>query len=420
MTDRPEVRARADLVLRNVVLPSALCRGLAGTDLGDGLMRMDLAISDGRIALPGPARQSRDLGGRIALPGLIDAHVHLDKTLTVQRTGFARSGLAEAVGLAMADAPNRTAADLTARMDRAIDMAWRQGTVALRTHLDSMTAPDDSPAWQALARMQARWQGRMVLEPVALMRIDRALEPGFATRCAQIAARGGLAGGYIPAEGCDPAAVDAFLTHAGRAGVAVDFHVDECLDPNAQGIATVLDAMARTGFDRPVTLGHCCALSAMDRPRALALAERMARAGVRVIALPLTNAFLMDRAPGTSPRLRGMTMVQELAALGVPVGFASDNVRDAFYPYGAYDLWEVFRQAVLTLQLEAAPQDWLPAIAARAGQVMGLEAGIIAPGAPADLIVFDARDWTDLMSRAHENRLVLRAGHPLDGAPAWT
>ena len=61
-----------------------------------------------------------------------------------------------------------------------------------------------------------------------------------------------------------------------------------------------------------------------------------------------------------------MTMVQELAALGIPVSFASDNVHDAFYPYGAYDLSEVFRQAVLTMQVEAAPQDWLPAIAARA------------------------------------------------------
>lgn len=409
----------ADLLLRNVVLPAALCDGLPGADLGAGLLRTDLAVVDGCIALPRPARESRDLAGRIALPGLVDAHVHLDKTLTAPRTGMARSGLAEAVALSMQDAPNRTLPDLLARMDRAIGMAWRNGTVAMRSHLDSMAAPDDSPAWEALAQMQDRWLGRMQLEPVALMRIDRALEPDFAARCRQIAARGGLAGGYIPAEGCDPAAVDAFLTHAGMAGIAVDFHVDESLNPEARGVETVLDAVARTGFDRAVTLGHCCALSAMDRLRALHIAERMAQAGVQVMALPLTNAFLMDRQPGISPRLRGMTMVQELAALGVPVCFASDNVGDVFYPFGTYDLWEVFRQAVLAMQLEGAPQDWIAAIASRPAAIMGRSARI-APGAPADLILFDATDWTGLLSRAHENRQVLRAGRPIEGSPAWT
>lgn len=409
----------ADLLLRNLVLPAALCDGLEGTDLGDGLMRADLAVADGRITPLRPARETRDMGGRIAVPGLVDAHVHLDKSLTAHRTGVSRTGLAEAVDLSIADAPHRTLPDLIARMDRAIAMAHANGTVALRSHLDSMAAPDDSPAWQALAVMQDRWHLRMHLEPVALMRIDRALEPGFAARCAQIAARGGLAGGYIPPEGCNRAAVDAFLTHAGDAGLAVDFHVDETLDPDASGIETVLDAIARTGFDRSVTFGHCCALSAMDRLKALHIAERMAHAGVQVFALPLTNAFLMDRCPGTSPRLRGMTLVQELAALGVPVGFASDNVRDAFYPHGSYDLWEVFRQAVLAMQLEAAPQDWIAAITTRPATAMGRSARI-APGALADLILFDACDWTGLLSRAHENRLVLRAGRPLESPPAWT
>lgn len=405
-----------DRLLRDALVPAGLLRGLAGRDAGEGLVRLDLAIRDGRIAsAPGPRAVAEDLGGRIVLPGHVDAHVHLDKTYTARRAGVSRTGLAEAVALAMADAPNRTPTDLAARMDRAIHAALRSGTVAMRSHIDSMTLPSQSAAWDVLGAMQRRWQGLMRIEPVALMRIDRALEPGFAERCAEIGARGGLAGGYIPAGGCDPAAVDAFLEHAGRAGIAVDFHVDESLDPEARGVEGVLDSLSRTGFAGPVTLGHCCALAAMPEARAQALIARMARAGVRVVSLPLTNLYLQDRRPGTTPRLRGLTLVQELAAAGVPVAFASDNVQDPFYPLGAYDLHEVMRQAMLAAQMEADPAQAVHAITRTPAALMGLdEAGVVAPGAPADLIVFAAGDWTGLLSRAHEDRRVIRGGHPLD------
>ncbi|WP_253913387.1 amidohydrolase family protein [Pseudoruegeria sp. HB172150] len=410
----------ADLVLRNALVPSVLCREIGGGAIGEGLVLTDIAVRDGHIVAAAPnqtlvAGEARDLGGRMVLPGFVDMHVHLDKAYTAARTGVSRIGLAEAVSLSMADAPNRTLEDLLVRMDRAIRAAYRLGTVAMRTHLDSMAPPDESPAWAALRRLQEKWQGRMRLQPVALMRIERAVDRDFADRCRQIAERGGLAGGYISGEGCDPAMVDAFLTLAADAGLDVDFHVDETLDAGARGIETVLDSAEKVRFPWRVTLSHCCSLAAMEQGRALAIAERIAAAQAHVVSLPLTNAYLMDRMPGESPRRRGMTIVQELSALGVPVCFASDNVRDAFYPYGAFDMLEIFRQAVMTSQLEADVEHWIASVAARPSETMRLEsARTIAPGVPADLVIFDARDWTDLLSRAHEDRQVLRAGVALD------
>lgn len=402
-------------LLKNARIPAFLLKNLSGKPEGQGLILTDLALNDGLIAADYPDGASvEDLDGRILLPGLIDAHVHLDKTYIVGRTGQSRTGLAEAVALSITDIPNRTLADLRQRMDRAIARALRHGTTAMRTHLDSMQIPSENPAWLALAEMRQRWQGLMSLQAVALMRIERALEPGFAARCADIAAHGGLAGGYISAEGCPPEAVDAFFRIAAAAGLDVDFHVDESLETEARGIETVLDSLVRTGFGGRVTLSHCCALAAMPEARAAALIPRMAAAGVHVVSLPNSNLYLQDRRPGTTARMRGLTLVQELAAAGMPVSFASDNVQDPFYPYGNYDLLEIFRQGVIATQLEGAPEAWIASITATPAATMGLSGGLIAPGAPADLVIFEARDWTELMSRAHEDRRVIRAGCEFD------
>ena len=156
----------------------------------------------------------------------------------------------------------------------------------------------------------------------------------------------------------------------------------------------------------------------MPEAKALRLLDRMARAGVGVVSLPLTNGFLLDRGRGRTPRRRGLTLVQEMRARAIPLAFASDNVQDPFHPHGNFDMLEVLRRATQAAQLEDDPSEWLGAVAADAAAVLGprvapAHAGRIRAGAPADLVILDARGWIDLHARAHENRKVLRAGRPL-------
>ncbi|ARO15023.1 cytosine deaminase [Ketogulonicigenium robustum] len=400
-------------IFQNARIPAALCPNLTGTDVGEGLIQLDLHIANGLISSEPVQGETEDLNGRIVLPCFVDMHVHLDKTYTAKRAGVSKTGLEEAVQLAMADAPNRTRADLDARLERAAAAAYQRGTIALRSHTDSMLAPADNPAWQALVALQDRWGGKLTIQPVALMRIERAASDDFADRCAQIAATGGVVGGYISSDACPPAVIDRFFTTAAAAGLDVDFHVDETIDPAANGIEAVLDALDRTGFTGRVTLSHCCKLSAIAPDAAQPIINRMADAGVHVVSLPMSNAFLMGRAPGQLSPLRGMTRVQELRAAGIPVSFASDNVQDPFFAYGGYDMLEVMRNALLLGQLEGAPQNWITAATAQPAATMGLPLGTIQTGRAADLIIFDATDWADLFSRAHEDRRVLRSGSPI-------
>jgi len=136
-----------------------------------------------------------------------------------------------------------------------------------------------------------------------------------------------------------------------------------------------------------------------------------------MISLPMCNLYLQDRAAGRTPRGRGVTLVHEAAARGIPVAFASDNTRDPFYAYGDLDMLEVLREATRIAHLDHPRGDWPAAFARLPAQAMGIDAGVIAEGAPADLVAFPARSWTELLARPHPDRLVIRNGRASTARP---
>jgi cytosine deaminase len=111
---------------------------------------------------------------------------------------------------------------------------------------------------------------------------------------------------------------------------------------------------------------------------------------------------------------RGITLVHELREAGVRVVMGSDNTRDPFYGFGDLDLAEVFREAVRIGHLDIPVGSWPASVTALPADVMGLPAGRIAVGASADLVIFKARDYSELLSRPQSDRIVIRAGRKLD------
>ncbi len=141
----------------------------------------------------------------------------------------------------------------------------------------------------------------------------------------------------------------------------------------------------------------------------------MREAGIAIVSLPMCNLYLQDRAAGRTPRRRGVTLLHEMAARGIPVALASDNCRDPFFAYGDHDLLEVFREAVRIAHLDRPVGDWPAAVTRTPAGIMGLpERGRITQGAPADLVLFRARGRSELLSRPQTGRVVLRAGRPID------
>jgi cytosine deaminase len=170
----------------------------------------------------------------------------------------------------------------------------------------------------------------------------------------------------------------------------------------------------RRGFRAPIQVGHVCSLSVQEEDAALATIARCAEAGLRVINLPMCNMYLQGRGTGRTPRWRGITMVHEFRAAGVPVSFASDNCRDPFYAYGDYDMMEVYREAVRIAQLDHPFGGWPASVTATPATACGFaDRGRIAVGAPADLVLFRARSMNELLARPQADRVILRDGKVL-------
>lgn len=409
--------------LADLRLPACLIEDEGFPADRDGLARVDLAIAEGRIASIEPAGSSAaedgpvlSLDGGIALPRLVDCHTHLDKGHIWPRRPNPDGSFAGALAAAGADREaNWSARDVRARMDFALRCAFAHGTAAVRTHLDSL-GDQIGISWPVHAEVRAEWAGRIALQASPLFGAEKALDPvHMAAVIAAVKAHGdGLLGcvTYMIPE--LDRALDILFRAAMENGFDLDFHVDESNDPAARSLERIADAALRHRFEGRILCGHCCSLSLQAPEDAARIIAKVREAGIAVVSLPLCNLYLQDRGAGRTPRWRGVTALHELKAAGVPVMIASDNTRDPFYAYGDLDLVEVLREGTRILQLDHSGPDWARAVARTPAEAMGVKAGAVAVGAPADLVLTRARDWTEFFSRPQADRSVLVAGQAID------
>ncbi len=412
----------------NARIPASLVDAVsADIEVRHGLCAADLTIDGGRIrridfgrhgASDEAALPVVDLGGGMVWPTCTDLHTHLDNAQTWSRAPNPTGFWLDALKVVERDREAYwTVDDIVRRMDFALRCAWVHGSSAVRTHLDSLEVQREV-SWTAFAQVRDRWQGRVELQAVSLVLPFRYAGAGGVELANLVARHGGLLGGII-VDDPDPApAVERIFELARERNLDIDLHVDESGDPRSNGLDAVVDATLRFGWEGRVTVGHCCSLAVRDAAAAAHTIERIATAGIAVVSLPMCNLYLQDRRSGAAtPHWRGITLMQELDAAGVPVALASDDMRDAFYAFGDLDPVEVFTQSVRIAQLDARMDHWVRAVTSTPAAVMGVNGGgRLRPGGQADLILFGARDWWELAARPSGPRTVLRAGRPLSAA----
>ncbi|MEE8272806.1 MAG: cytosine deaminase [Alphaproteobacteria bacterium] len=411
-----------DLWLTDARVPVCLLDGDVAAD-GDGLARVDVAIADGRIAAVAPAGATRsgtvlDASGSQVWPCPVDVHSHLDKGHTWPRAENPDGTFAGALAATAADREAHwSAADVRARMAFGLACAYAHGTKAVRTHLDSI-GKQTAITWPVFAELREAWAGRVALQGVSLSPIDMFADDEAVRVADTVADHGGVLGAVTYMVPEVDRLIDRVIGLAADRGLDLDFHVDETLDPGARTLDLIARAVVTHGFSGTVLVGHCCSLATQPAAVAAATLDRVAEAGIAVVTLPMCNLYLQDRAPGRTPRQRGVTLLHEMAARGIPVAAASDNCRDPFYGYGDHDMVEVFREAVRIGHLDRPVGNWPRAVTATPAAIMGLaDSGRIAVGQPADLVLFRARYYSELLARPQAGRVVLRAGQAIDAAP---
>ncbi|MFK0687496.1 cytosine deaminase [Mesorhizobium sp. IMUNJ 23033] len=410
--------------LTNVRLHASLTPGLAATFDSDDFALADITVADGRISSIVAHGRSKvpadatDLGGRIVLPCFVDCHTHIDKGHIWPRRPNPDGTFMGALSATGADRAARwSAEDVARRMDFSLRCAYAYGTKALRTHLDSV-APQEEISWPVFETMRDKWRGRIELQAACLLGIEGVRETKWFEKLAKrVAAAKGVLGVVTYMVPDLEELLDKVFSEAIKHGLDLDFHADETDDIAAISLKKIAEAALWNGFECNILVGHCCSLARQPDLAVLDTLDKVAKAGLAVVSLPMCNLYLQDRrGDNTTPRWRGVTLLHEMKARGIPVAVASDNTRDPFYAYGDLDMLEVYRMATRILHFDHPVGDWPQTVASTPAKVMRLDGfGTLAAGGAADFIVFKGRSWTELLSRPESDRIVVRDGRAIEG-----
>ena len=395
---------RADRLLRDGRLP-------------DG-RRVDVEIIDGLIsavrdssALSGDGTPVDELKGWLILPALAEPHAHLDKALTAEMVpnldGDLDGGY-EAWTTAVR-AGKFTHEGMVARAIQAIDLLLVHGVTAVRSHVN---VGGDSGAKNVVAMQEAKshFKGLVDIQLVALTITPLAGPEGADNRAAladAIEAGVDLVGG-APNFDTDPAGfIKTALDAATDAGLGIDLHVDETLDPSSLDVRELARQVQDRGFEHQVAASHCVSLG-MQTPKVQAeVAREIAKAGIAVFPLPQTNLFLQGREL-SSAIPRGLTAIRALQDAGVLVAAGADNVQDIYNQVGRSDPLET--AALLVMAGHQFADDAYGMVSNDARDGLGLGRVELIPGAPADLLVINAVSPREAIADAPMSRRVYHRG----------
>jgi cytosine/creatinine deaminase len=394
----------------------------------DGLVGADLEVSDGLVSAITPAgtfaaSEGIDLRNGLVWPTFIDAHTHLDISQTWDRTPN-KDGTFMAALAATADdlAAQWPADDLRRRFMFGLQCAYAHGVSAIRTHLNS-DPPEAERHWAVFRALRDEWAGRIELQATSLVAMD-VYGTDFGPTLADLVARsGGNLGavtrvgeeghGDIPSEFQE--LLDRVFELAEQRGLELDFHVDESGDQGARALGYIAKTALRRRFSGKILCGHCCSLALQPDEVVKETLAACVEAGVSVISLPMCNMYLQDRVARRTPRWRGVTLLHEMAAHGIPVAVGNDDCRNPFHAYGDQNMLEVFSTAVRVAHLDRPFDQWPRVASLTPARIMSLDDhGAIAVGKPANLVLYKARTMSELISRPQTDRVVLRRGHAID------
>jgi cytosine deaminase len=389
--------------------------------------QVDIGMEAGRVCaieanLQATAHEEIDAAGSLVTAPFIDAHFHMDATLSYGLPRVNASGtLLEGIALWGELKPELTQQALVERALQYCDWAVARGLLAIRSHVD--VCDPRLLAVEALLEVKRRVKPYLDLQLVAFPQDGILRSAGAFENLKRAISMGVDVVGGIPhfertmADGAE--SVRILCEFAAHKGLRVDMHCDESDDPMSRHIETLAAETHRLGLQGRVTGSHLTSMHSMDNYYVSKLIPLMREAGVAAIANPLINITLQGRSD-TYPKRRGMTRVPELMAAGIDVAFGHDCVMDPWYSLGSGDMLEVAHMGLHVAQMTGIDgmRAAFEAVTTMPAKILGIEGYGIAVGCNADCVVLDAGDPVEAIRLRAARTAVIRRGKVVSRAPA--
>jgi cytosine deaminase len=408
--------AMLDVLIHNVCFP-------------DGREGMSVGVSGGRIVdvaagltpAQAPALEVLDGQGYLLTTPFVDAHFHMDATLSYGQPRVNQSGtLLEGIALWGELKPLLTQEALIERALAYCDWAVGKGLLAIRSHVD--VCDPRLLAVEALLEVKRQVAPYLDLQLVAFPQDGVLRAPDALANLKRAMSMGVDVIGGIPhfertmSDGAE--SVRLLCELAAELGVPVDMHCDESDDPHSRHIEALAYHTQRLGLQGRVTGSHLTSMHSMDNYYVSKLIPLMTEAGVQVVANPLINITLQGRHD-SYPKRRGMTRVPELLAAGLTVAFGHDCVMDPWYSLGSGDMLEVAHMGLHVAQMtgQAAMRQCFEAVTTHPARILGLNDWGLEPGKAASFVLLQARNPIEAIRLRAHRLAVYRNGQRLADSP---
>jgi len=373
-----------DLVIRNVRLSHAPEQGA-----------VDIGVAGGRIAAIAPQlaadAESFEAGGRLACAGLVETHIHLDKSRIVERCGPEEGRDVAAVKRIRPLKPHFTVEDVRARAEKTLERAILNGTTRMRTHVE-VDPGVGMRGFEGVHSLIADYAWAIDLEICVFPQEGLTNYPGTDALLVESLRRGATVIGAAPRYDTDhPGQIARIFALAREFDVDIDMHLDFGNTPDEPDIPLVCQLTEAYKLGGRVAVGHMTKLSTMPPRRVAELGRRLADVGIAVTVLPATDLFLMGRDQDDNVR-RGVADANLLLEQGVNCSISSNNVLNPATPYGDCSLIRMANLHANVLQIGTRERlrECFHMISERAARLLNLGDYGLRVGNPADIVVIDA------------------------------
>ena len=338
---------------------------------------------------------------KILFPRFVETHSHLDKSFTWGEFPNFKSNYEGALSVNLEEHITRTTKKVLDRAERSLNLALKNGYRAIRSHIDTNDVLGND-IWSELFNLQKKYSSKLKLQFVALAPLEFWDTPNGDELAKKFSKENGILGGVLvpPFKKAEiKYLLSKTLLLAQKYDLEIDLHIDESSTEPGAGIKILLETIDRLNIKVPITCSHLSSILSLKDNQIINLGRKIADKDIKVIALPLTNFWLLNRNNKSTSLNRPVAPIKQLQKSLVDVSIGSDNVQDPWYPFGSYDPFYLMTCAMPMLQLSPWERLTLSSMLLAPSRLLNLSwDGLIKKGCPADFVIVDAEKWADIFS----------------------
>ncbi|MFT5182201.1 MAG: cytosine deaminase [Alphaproteobacteria bacterium] len=375
----------------------------------------DIGIQAGQIAAvePGLAADGAELdaGGGLVSPGLIETHIHLDKSRILDRSSPSPNRGTDHMKRVAAVKPSFTVEDVYARAQASLESLLINGVTHMRTHVE-LDPNVGMKSFEALQQLAKDYAWAIDLDLCVFIQEGWSGVPEADANLVTGLDKGARAIGGAPSYDTDgPAQIDRIFELAKEYDVDVDIHLD--IGPSFEhlDIYQVCKLTNENGWGGRVAVGHGSKYASMPPAELADLGKLLADTGVTVTVLPATDLFTQGRHQDHSV-IRGVADANALIGHGVNCCLSTNNILNPFTPFGDGSLVRIANMYANVAQRGTTEElaDCFDMVTRRPGRLLGLDDYGIAVGNAADMVIWDAVSASDVVATNAQPLFGFKAG----------